>query len=691
MGEKRWYKAYLDEGEILNNRNKMLVFLKDDNRYNQCITEIYEIIAKMEKIQFLYEGRSLADKFKIYCDVLCEYISYYNSVIADAFYQNVYDLVDECIPREISFRANIIKDSLFATDNNNLLSHTQNVDIVELSKKYYKGQNIEKDVIEYVSKYKSVTSSSANPNGISKEEVMDLVKNKSVEELETLYSFFNNLKLRYDNAENWSKYTAGSIGLSEELVKIIRRTSQLSYLKILMREKFQDFKISTREIFLSDLIGKIGKQHFDYMLINEIEEYILSGNKINEDTVEMRKHNIIFEVEADALRVLYEIPNYVEIESKNTKDILSGDVLIGSGIERYTVRIINQDEEGLSDFNNYIEKAKNKSNIALITNVLRPFLVPKLKKFGVLLTQYGGYTSHASVLCREMGINSIIGIDGLMDSLANDECIEIDYSKGEIKKVNDTNAEKVEVEGVGIDLKSNYVCNKRDVGNKAFNLIRINTIANIPRGFVLSCNAMRNIGNLDVKNEIMNKVALLKCEKLAIRSSHESEDGDNATCAGLFESYVNVDAKDENKIIGCINKVYNSQYAEHLDKYGVNKEGDMHVIIQEMISADISGVMLTSSPHYGFDYLLVEYARGDLCHIMQGDITPFSSFIRKDDILNGKDEYRCYPEFITRDVKSQFLPLFNTALKLEEEFLHRVEIEWGIRDGEIYIFQVRTY
>ena len=117
----------------------------------------------------------------------------------------------------------------------------------------------------------------------------------------------------------------------------------------------------------------------------------------------------------------------------------------------------------------------------------------------------------------------------------------------------------------------------------------------------------------------------------------------------------------------------------------------MHVIIQEMIEADVSGVMLTSSPYHGIDYLLIEYVVGDLCHIMQGDVTPLSSYVRKEDILNGVSSYKCYPEIITNELKNQFSDLIADALKLEKEYMHRVEIECGIKKGEIYIFQVRTY
>lgn len=117
----------------------------------------------------------------------------------------------------------------------------------------------------------------------------------------------------------------------------------------------------------------------------------------------------------------------------------------------------------------------------------------------------------------------------------------------------------------------------------------------------------------------------------------------------------------------------------------------MHVIIQEMIKADISGVILTSNPYSGVDYILIEYVVGDLYHLMQGDITPLVSYIKKIDILNEDKNYYAYPSIITMPIKNLFYSLLQTALELEKMYSHRVEIEWGIKGDIIYIFQVRPY
>lgn len=68
----------------------------------------------------------------------------------------------------MQFASKQIKDSLFATNNSELLSHMQTVDLMTMTEKYLEEQSINKDIKEYVDKYKSTTSSSGNPDGINR-------------------------------------------------------------------------------------------------------------------------------------------------------------------------------------------------------------------------------------------------------------------------------------------------------------------------------------------------------------------------------------------------------------------------------------------------------------------------------------------------------------------------------------------
>jgi len=689
IGTNRYYKGYFEESELTRVREGIVRFLSDDVIYHRCVSKIHDVMGQLRNSGDSLVGRELSEQFGIYCHLLCEYIAYYNSVITDTFYTKVFDLVDAELSDEARFAAKAIKDSLFATDNNDLLTHAQTVDMLAISRRYLDGLNIDEDIEKFIETYRSTTISSGSPNGITATEVHDHLSRQTTNSVRSEEAFLDNLHFRYSNAETWSERTASAMGLGDATKLLIRRACQLSYLKIKMREEFQEFKVTVRRLFLRELIAKVGKHQFDYMLMGEIAEFIRNGTRVSDAEIARRRELTVFEMDGDDIAFLNVMPESTEIRESSQCE-LSGDVLIGAGSRRYRVRKVEQHEEGLSSFDDFINATDATHDVVVITNVLRPHLVPKLRKFGALITQYGGYTSHASVLCRELGINSMISVDGLLDALKTEDHIEVDFDRGTITKLSDLGTSTTAAPDIVVDLRRERRGSIQEVGAKAANLMRISEATTIANGFVITSHALRNIDDPSVQDGILEAVAAMKCERLVIRSSHESEDSSQGSYAGLFESYVDVDAGDPDTIIALAKAVHGSQKADPINEYG-GAEGDMSVLVQELISADISGVVLTSNPFDGLDYLLVEYVVGDLWYLMQGDVTPLSSYINKADIINNRETRRAYPAVISEPVDQAFRSLAKIAIELERLFSRRVQIEWGMRDGIIYIFQVRPY
>lgn len=692
IGTNRYYKGYFDQEELTRVRAGIVRFLLDEVTYNRCVSDIHKIMERLHHSDRQFAERNLYEQFQLYCNTLCDYIAYYNSVITDTFYANVFDVVDAQLPHDVLFAAKPIKDSLFATNNNELLTHMQTVDMLALSRRHLDGQSVDEDIEKFVDNYRSTTISSGSPNGITAAEVEHHLSQQTASSVQLEAAFLDNLHFRYSNSDAWSERTASAIGLSEDTRLLIRHTCELSYLKIRMREEFQKFKVTSRRRFLNELIAEIGKSQFDYMRIDEIADFIRSGRRVSDAEITRRQDLTVIELREDRIELLSAVPQYIAIDDGRdpSRDELSGDVLIGAGSKRYRVRKVEQHEEGLSSFDEFIETTNDKSDVVVITNVLRPHLVPKLRAFGALMTQYGGYTSHASVLCRELGINSMISVDGLLDAFDTGDHIEVDFDRGTIRRLSDVDLSKPEMTEIVVDLSGEKEYTSAEVGAKAANLIKINKTARIADGFVITSHALRNLHEEDAQRAVLESLGSLACDRVVVRSSHQSEDGNVGSYAGLFESYVNVDAGDHDGVLDLARSVYRSQRADSIDEYGA-AEGDMSVIVQEMISADVSGVILTSNPFNGYDYLLLEYVVGDLCYLMQGEVTPLSTYIRKSDIIDGSENFRAYPAIITEPLAELFASLAKTAMDLERQFARRVEIEWGIRNEVIYVFQVRPY
>ena len=116
------------------------------------------------------------------------------------------------------------------------------------------------------------------------------------------------------------------------------------------------------------------------------------------------------------------------------------------------------------------------------------------------------------------------------------------------------------------------------------------------------CSIIRNrVFQREWKEKVLGKLKAYFGENclLAVRSSAMDEDGEDCSFAGMMESFLNV--KQGEELFDSIRKCYLSCFSERAMAY--RKENGlltgnigMAVIIQEMVDADVSGVMFTGNP-----------------------------------------------------------------------------------------------
>lgn len=61
--------------------------------------------------------------------------------------------------------------------------------------------------------------------------------------------------------------------------------------------------------------------------------------------------------------------------------------------------------------------------------------LPIMKKAKAILTEFGGLTSHAAIVSRELKIPCVVGIKGLVASIKTGDLLEVDTDKGIIRKM----------------------------------------------------------------------------------------------------------------------------------------------------------------------------------------------------------------------------------------------------------------
>jgi pyruvate,water dikinase len=113
----------------------------------------------------------------------------------------------------------------------------------------------------------------------------------------------------------------------------------------------------------------------------------------------------------------------IDAEVGRSANILATGTAIGEKIASGTVRLV----PSCADFS-YSEFI---SGDVLLTSRTTPDMVPLLKKASAVITEQGGITSHASIVCRELGIPAVIGVSGACTKLLPGTCVTVSCCQGQ--------------------------------------------------------------------------------------------------------------------------------------------------------------------------------------------------------------------------------------------------------------------
>ncbi len=172
----------------------------------------------------------------------------------------------------------------------------------------------------------------------------------------------------------------------------------------------------------------------------------------------------------------------------------------------------------------------------------------------------------------------------------------------------------------------------------------------------------------------------------AVRSSYEGEDCSESSYAGQLETMLNVPRE---QVKEAVEKVFSSIHSERMGYYqevmGLQCTGMMRIIIQEMVPSKLSGVMFTANPQGLLNEMVVVVGEG-LGNGVVEDAVPTTSYY-----YNTSDEIYYYET----SADSPLLPddmlqeLLTTGRKIEQLFQKKMDIEFAIAEGGLYILQAR--
>jgi phosphohistidine swiveling domain-containing protein len=227
-------------------------------------------------------------------------------------------------------------------------------------------------------------------------------------------------------------------------------------------------------------------------------------------------------------------------------------------------------------------------------------------------------------------------------------------------------------------LNLNTALSVDQVGEKAFNLSKmIQAGLPIPQGMVLTNTLFENKNLQEYKTQIKKELSVIAATGYMVRSSAIGEDGDTTSFAGQLDSFIVSNNIDD--ILLHVKKCWDSYYSENVLVYQKAKEkklAGMGVIIQELIEPDYAGVLFTES-HLQENSIMIEYVQGHGEKLVSGEVNPKGLSINKNSLKASEKT----PFSLTK--------LVELSLNLEKDYTCAVDIEWVVKNNELYIVQCR--
>ena len=219
-----------------------------------------------------------------------------------------------------------------------------------------------------------------------------------------------------------------------------------------------------------------------------------------------------------------------------------------------------------------------------------------------------------------------------------------------------------------------------EIGGKARGLdwLKKNNF-NVAEGFVVT--DLESLDDID-KKEILEYFEKMHLEKVSVRSSASSEDGDTFSSAGQFETYLDVSKEDLlNSIQKCVESLNDLRGKTYNSIFNNKTHVKMNVVVEKMVNSKFSGVTFSTSPLYN-DKILIEALEGKGEDLVSGTKKSSQFYIDK-----NKFDFSGEKEVLNQD---KIKEIYENTLKISKEFKNEVDLEWSIDDkNELYWLQVR--
>jgi pyruvate,water dikinase len=199
---------------------------------------------------------------------------------------------------------------------------------------------------------------------------------------------------------------------------------------------------------------------------------------------------------------------------------------------------------------------------------------------------------------------------------------------------------------------------------------------------------------------------------VAVRSSATAEDLPGMSFAGQLESYLNVRGGDEviQAVQRCWASLWTGRAIGYRQRQGIRPEDvRMAVVVQQLVAAEVAGVVFTANPVTGErDELMINAAWGLGEAIVSGRVTPDTIVINKQtgamvseeiarkEVMTARSQEGTREEPVPVEKRqraalepAQAAELARLGVKIEQLYGQPMDIEWALCGGRIFIVQAR--
>ena len=179
-----------------------------------------------------------------------------------------------------------------------------------------------------------------------------------------------------------------------------------------------------------------------------------------------------------------------------------------------------------------------------------------------------------------------------------------------------------------------------------------------------------------------------EAERFAVRSTFDAEDSADFSFAGQFETLLNVPRSDLPAAIRRVRESYRTGYAAYAKAHGLPESaagGDAPVLVQEMVDADMAGVLFTANPTGQLNEIVIVVGEGLGNAVVEDRADTTTYYYNKDDALYYFERSGSAP-LLPDETLRQLVAL---GREVERLFDRPTDVEFAVQSGKVWLLQAR--